>query len=149
MRCLGYYLGLTFTLFALRPINTVLLLRSLSVTIVYVQNAVLDELWTVHGCSVLCHFVPVQYIHLDAKVSLWRVWCSSPFFWRVCEEVSNCSVSARVLKWVNFCCMDECSWGLERSRFRCNYTVCSKGLERNQNDWGLEMSQFHWMLCVW
>ena len=36
-------LGLTFTLFAPRLINTVLFLGSLSVTIVYVQNAVLDE----------------------------------------------------------------------------------------------------------
>ena len=44
MRCLRYYLGLPFMLFALRLINTVLLLRSLSITIVYVQNAVLDEL---------------------------------------------------------------------------------------------------------
>ena len=43
MRCLKYYLGLTLMLFAPRLINTVLLLRSLSVTIVYVQNAVLDE----------------------------------------------------------------------------------------------------------
>ena len=43
MRCLGYYLGLTLMLFAPRLINTVLLLGSLSVTILYVQNAVLDE----------------------------------------------------------------------------------------------------------
>ena len=53
-------------LFALRLINTVLLLRSLSVTIVYVQNAMLMN-YELSLCSVLCHFVPVRYLHLDAK----------------------------------------------------------------------------------
>ena len=142
MRCLRYYLGLKFTLFALRLINTVLLLRSLSVTIVYVQNAVLMN-YELSICSILCRYVLVRYLHLDAKGQyeefgvplpslkcLWRSWFLLHFYW--------------VLKWVNFCCIDESSWGLlERSQILVKYTICGKGLEISQDDWGLEMSQFH------
>ena len=59
-------LGLTLIYIIAPRLRNNLLLRSLKVTIVYIQNAVLMN-YELSKCSVLHLLVPVWYLDLDAK----------------------------------------------------------------------------------